>query len=136
MATPLWLTGFRRAAPSQHAGPLVAACLFAMMVVPAAVAILLTRWRHPWRDLPAIPSLALPRTRRRVAVQCLWASTVFLAITLVGLIPAALFGLYRPTCLYRPTWPQSTWSLLAMPLSAMISLPLYLGEEIGWQGYM
>ncbi|WP_458686304.1 CPBP family intramembrane glutamic endopeptidase [Nocardia tengchongensis] len=130
VATPLWLTGFRRAAPSQHAGPLVAACLFTMMIVPAAVAILLTRWRHPWRDVPAILSLALPRPRARVAVQCLWASMVFLAITLVGLMPAALFGLYRPA------WPQSAWSLLALPLSALISLPLYLGEEIGWQGYM
>ncbi|MBU3065884.1 CPBP family intramembrane metalloprotease [Nocardia sp. NEAU-G5] len=130
VATPLWLTGFRREAPSQHAGPLVAACLFTMMVVPAAVSILLTRWRHPWRDVPRILSLGLPRPRRRVVAQCLWASIVFVAITLVGLIPAALSGVYRPA------WPQSAWSLLTLPLSAIVSLPLYLGEEIGWQGYM
>ncbi len=130
VAAPLWLTGFRRAAPSQHAGPLVAACLFTMMVVPAAVAILLTRRHHRWRDVPRVLSLGVPHPRWRVVVQFLCASMVLPLITAVGLIPAALLGVYQPAL------PESWWSLLAMPLSALISLPLYLGEEIGWQGYM
>ncbi|MFE2958259.1 CPBP family intramembrane glutamic endopeptidase [Nocardia tengchongensis] len=130
VAAPLWLSGFRRAAPSQHAGPLVAVCLFTMMLVPAAVAIVLTRLHHPWRSLPRILALGLPRSPRRVLLQCLYATMVLPAITAVGLIPAAVLGAYRPT------WSDSWWSLLALPVSALVSLPLYLGEEIGWQGYM
>ncbi|MEV4127462.1 type II CAAX endopeptidase family protein [Nocardia sp. NPDC049707] len=132
VAAPLWLTGFRRAAPAQHAGPLVAACLFTMMVVPAVVAIVLTRLRHPWRSVPRLLSLGVPDSgsRRRVLVQSLRATATLPAITALGLIAAALLGAYHPA------WPQSWWSLLVLPLSAVISLPLYLGEEIGWQGYM
>ncbi|MFJ4649808.1 CPBP family intramembrane glutamic endopeptidase [Nocardia sp. NPDC088792] len=130
VATPLWITGFRRAAAAQHASPLAAACLFTMMLVPAAVAIAMTLRRNSWRSVPRLLSLGLPHPRRRALIQCLCATAALPAITLVGLIPAAVFGVYHPV------WPDSWWSLLALPLSAVVSLPLYLGEEIGWQGYM
>lgn len=128
VASPLWISGFRREAPAQHAGILAAACLFTMMIVPAAAAITLTRRYHPWRELPRILSLRTPGLR--VFLQCLCASVAFLGITVLGLLPAALLGVYRPAA------PQSWWPLLTLPLSAVLSLPLYLGEEVGWQGYM
>ncbi|WP_327145203.1 CPBP family intramembrane glutamic endopeptidase [Nocardia sp. NBC_01327] len=130
VTTPLWLNGFRRSAPSQHANSLAQACLFTMMLVPAVVAIALTLRRHPWRGVPRVLALGLPRPRRRVIVQCLCATAALPAITLAGLIPATLLGAYHPV------WPESWWPVLALPVSAVVSIPLYLGEEIGWQGYM
>ncbi|MFI1916810.1 CPBP family intramembrane glutamic endopeptidase [Nocardia sp. NPDC020380] len=130
VATPLWITGFRRAAASQHASPLAAACLFTMMLVPAAVAIAMTLRRNSWCSVPRLLSLDVPHPRRRALLQCLCATAALPAITLLGLIPAAALGVYHPV------WPESWWSILALPLSALVSLPLYLGEEIGWQGYM
>ncbi|RJO73701.1 CPBP family intramembrane metalloprotease [Nocardia panacis] len=128
VAAPLWVTGFRRVAPGQEATTLATVCLFTMMVVPATVAVVLTRWRHPWRAVPQVLSLGLPGPR--VLAQCVGAGVIFPAIAAVGLLPAAAIGVFRPG------WPQSWAPLLTMLVSALISLPLYLGEEIGWQGYM
>lgn len=130
VATPLWITGFRRAAAAQHTSPLAAACLFTMMLVPAAVAIAMTLRHNSWRSVPRLLSLGLPHPRRRALIQCLCATAALPVITLLGLIPAAAFGVYHPV------WPESWWSMPALPLYAVVSLPLYLGEEIGWQGYM
>lgn len=109
---------------------LVAVCLFAMMLVPATVAIALTARRHRWRDVSRMLSLKLRRPRRRALVQSVLAVGVFVAIGGAGLVVATAAGVYHPA------WPHGWVPVLLLFVSAVLSLPLYLGEEIGWQGYM
>lgn len=130
LALPLWLSAFRRVDPEQAATPLVRICLYGMMVVPATVAILLTLRRHHWRELPSVLALRPDRPYRRLLLRCLASMLVFVLITSVGLVIAG------PTVGYRPGWPEAWGVLPPLVFSALLSVPLYLGEEIGWQGYL
>jgi membrane protease YdiL (CAAX protease family) len=106
-------------------------CLFGMMLVPALVALVLTVRRHGWRSVPRLLSL-LPvgSPRRSFALQCAACLLVFVAVAVVGLLVAWSLGLYQAS------WPSTWLPFLLLVPSAVVSLPLYLGEELGWQGYM
>jgi uncharacterized protein len=131
MAAPLWITGFRRSSAAEGASPLAMLCLFGMMLVPALVALVLTVRRHGWRSVPRLLSL-LPvgSPRRSFALQCAACLLVFVAVAVVGLLVAWSLGLYQAS------WPSTWLPFLLLVPSAVVSLPLYLGEELGWQGYM
>lgn len=128
VASPLWITGFRRASPGSGASALATVCLFGMMLVPALVALALTVRRHGWRSVPRL--LSLVPSGPSFARSCVAALLVFVSVAVVGLLVAWSLGLYSAS------WPASWLPFLLLVPSAVLSLPLYVGEELGWQGYM
>ncbi|MFJ8477248.1 CPBP family intramembrane glutamic endopeptidase [Kitasatospora sp. NPDC094011] len=132
---PLWADGLRRTSAGQGTPRLAALCMVLMMLVPALTAFGLTvfgptaRGRGPRR---AARDLGLARVNpwrhelRSVAV----ALTIPLGLTAAGLTLAALVGWYDPAHLPGPA------EVLPLVLSAVLSVPLYFGEELGWQGYL
>ncbi|MCP2168979.1 CPBP family intramembrane glutamic endopeptidase [Goodfellowiella coeruleoviolacea] len=129
-ALPLWLDGFRRTSAADSASPLVRLCLAAMMLVPAATAVALTARHTRARDLPAALGLRPARSWSTTAAQCLGGFALPLVLTAGGLALATALGQYQPGGL--PT----AAVLGGLVASAVVSLPLYFGEEIGWQGYL
>jgi membrane protease YdiL (CAAX protease family) len=131
VASPLWITGFRRSSASAEAPWLAMVCLFGMMLVPACVALALTVRRSGWRSVPRLLSLVpVGSSRRSFVVSCVAALAVFVSVAVVGLLVAWSLGLYSAS------WPASWLPFLLLVPSAVLSLPLYVGEELGWQGYM
>ncbi|MFE3500139.1 CPBP family intramembrane glutamic endopeptidase [Kitasatospora sp. NPDC059160] len=127
---PLWLDGLRRTSAAQGTPRLAAVCMVLMMLVPALTAFGLTvRGRGPRQ---ALRLLGLARSTpwrhelRSVAV----ALTIPLGLTAAGLTVATLTGWYAPAHLPGPG------TVVPLVLSALVSVPLYFGEELGWQGYL
>ncbi|MFD7449788.1 CPBP family intramembrane glutamic endopeptidase [Kitasatospora sp. NPDC059827] len=127
---PLWLDGLRRTSAAQGTPRLAAVCMVLMMLVPALTAFGLTvRGRGPRQ---ALRLLGLARSTpwrnelRSVAV----ALTIPLGLTAAGLTVATLTGWYTPAHLPGPG------TVVPLVLSALVSVPLYFGEELGWQGYL
>ncbi|MER7770904.1 CPBP family intramembrane glutamic endopeptidase [Kitasatospora sp. NPDC096140] len=127
---PLWAEGLRRTSAGQGTPRLAALCMILMMLVPALTAFGLTmRGLGPRR---AARALGLARANpwrhelRSVAVGL----TIPVAITAAGLALATLAGRYAPAHLPGPA------TVVPLVLSALLSVPLYFGEELGWQGYL
>ncbi|MFH9355555.1 CPBP family intramembrane glutamic endopeptidase [Kitasatospora sp. NPDC017646] len=127
---PLWADGLRRTSAAQGTPRLAALCMILMMLVPALAAFGLTvRGRGPRQ---AVRALGLTRATpwrhevRSVAV----ALTIPLGLTATGLTVATLVGWYTPAHLPGPA------TVAPLVLSALLSVPLYFGEELGWQGYL
>ncbi|RFU84728.1 CPBP family intramembrane metalloprotease [Streptomyces triticagri] len=127
---PLWIDGFRRSDPGQGTPPVAAVCMILMMLVPALTAFGLTvRGRGP---RAAVRLLGLTRATpwRHEARSAATALAIPLALTAAGLALATAVGWYAPA------HPPGPGTLLPLALSALVSLPLYFGEELGWQGYL
>ncbi|MEU4116618.1 type II CAAX endopeptidase family protein [Kitasatospora sp. NPDC028055] len=127
---PLWLDGLRRTSAAQGTPRLAAVCMVLMMLVPALTAFGLTvRGRGPRQ---ALRLLGLTRSTpwrhelRSVSV----ALAIPLGLTAAGLSVATLAGWYTPAHLPGPG------TVVPLVLSALVSVPLYFGEELGWQGYL
>ncbi|MFJ8210536.1 CPBP family intramembrane glutamic endopeptidase [Streptomyces sp. NPDC096033] len=127
---PLWVDGLRRTSAAQETPPLAALCMTLMMLVPALTAFGLTAHRRGARE--AVRVLGLVRsTPWRHELRCVAAAlTVPLGLTAVGLAVSTLSGWYEPAHLPGPG------TVAPLVLSALVSVPLYFGEELGWQGYM
>ncbi|MEV5947626.1 CPBP family intramembrane glutamic endopeptidase [Streptomyces sp. NPDC051993] len=127
---PLWGDGLRRTDAAQQTPPLAALCMILMMLVPALTALGLTARRRGARG--AVRVLGLARaTPWRHELRCVAAAlTVPLGLTAAGLAVATLVGWYVPAHLPGPG------TIAPLVLSALVSVPLYFGEELGWQGYM
>ncbi|KIF07740.1 hypothetical protein PL81_00245, partial [Streptomyces sp. RSD-27] len=127
---PLWADGLRRTSAAQATPPLAALCMILMMLVPALTAFGLTaRHRGPRgavRDLGLTRATPWRHEVRSVAT----ALTIPLGLTAVGLTVSTLAGWYAPAHLPGPG------TIAPLVLSALVSVPLYFGEELGWQGYL
>lgn len=127
---PLWLDGLRRTSAAQGTPRLAALCMILMMLVPALTAFGLTARRRGPRE--AVRVLGLARvTPWRHEVHCAAiALTIPLGLTAAGLMVATLADWYIPAHLPGPA------VITPLMLSALVSIPLYFGEELGWQGYL
>lgn len=127
---PLWVDGLRRTSAAQGTPRLAALCMILMMLVPALTAFGLTARRRGPRE--AVRVLGLVRaTPWRHEVHCVaTAVTIPLGLTAAGLSLATLVGWYTPAHLPGPA------TIAPLVLSALVSVPLYFGEELGWQGYL
>ncbi|MFD8145320.1 CPBP family intramembrane glutamic endopeptidase [Streptomyces sp. NPDC059708] len=127
---PLWLDGLRRTDAAQGTPPLAALCMILMMLVPALTAFGLTARRRGPREAVRVLGLSRatpwPREVRSVAI----ALSIPLGLTAVGLTVSTAAGWYTPAHLPGPG------AVAPLVLSALVSVPLYFGEELGWQGYM
>ncbi|MFJ8162489.1 CPBP family intramembrane glutamic endopeptidase [Streptomyces sp. NPDC096136] len=127
---PLWVGGWRRTSAAQETPPLAALCMMLMMLVPALTAFGLTARRRGAREAVRVLGL-LRSTPWRHELRCVAAAlTVPLGLTAAGLAVSTLAGWYEPAHLPGPG------AVVSLVLSAVVSVPLYFGEELGWQGYM
>ena len=127
---PLWLDGLRRTSAAQGTPPLAALCMILMMLVPALTAFGLTAHRHGPRAAVRILGLTRATPWRHELRSVAVALTIPLALTATGLAVATLAGWYSPGHLPGPA------TITPLALSALVSVPLYFGEELGWQGYL
>ncbi|MFD7642033.1 CPBP family intramembrane glutamic endopeptidase [Kitasatospora sp. NPDC059795] len=127
---PLWLDGLRRTSAAQGTSPLAAFCMILMMLVPALTAFGLTARRHGPRAAVRILGLTRATPWRHELRSVAVALTIPLALTAAGLAVATAAGRYSPAHLPGPA------VITPLVLSALVSLPLYFGEELGWQGYL
>ncbi|MEV7600697.1 CPBP family intramembrane glutamic endopeptidase [Kitasatospora sp. NPDC089797] len=127
---PLWADGLRRTSAGQGTPRLAALCMVLMMLVPALTAFGLTaRGRGP-RRAARILGLTRATPWRRELRSVAVALTIPPALTATGLALATAVGWYAPAHLPGPG------AVGALVLSALLSVPLYFGEELGWQGYL
>ncbi|MFH8442496.1 CPBP family intramembrane glutamic endopeptidase [Streptomyces sp. NPDC018026] len=127
---PLWLDGLRRTSAEQEATPLAALCMILMMLVPALTAFGLTARRRGPREAVRILGLTRATPWRHEARSVAVALLIPLGLTACGLALATLAGWYTPGRLPGPA------TITPLVLSALVSVPLYFGEELGWQGYL
>ncbi|MGW2255225.1 CPBP family intramembrane glutamic endopeptidase [Kitasatospora sp. NPDC001660] len=127
---PLWLDGLRRTSAAQGTPRLAALCMILMMLVPALTAFGLTaRCRGP-RQAVRVLGLARATPGRHEVHSAAIALMIPLGLTAAGLTVATLAGWYTPAHLPGPA------TVAPLVLSALMSIPLYFGEELGWQGYL
>ncbi|MGC7094018.1 CPBP family intramembrane glutamic endopeptidase [Amycolatopsis lurida] len=124
---PLWLSGFERTDGSQEAGLGAQVSIAAMMLTPALAAIVVLLRRNSPRDLPRLLSMNRPRLG-----SCVLAFLATLGLSVASLALATMAGVYEPDF--------SGFSVLSFfavnAVGFVLSLPLFLGEELGWQGYL
>ncbi|MGW2492737.1 CPBP family intramembrane glutamic endopeptidase [Streptomyces sp. NPDC001606] len=127
---PLWLDGLRRTSAAQGTPRLAAVCMILMMLVPALTAFGLTARHRGTREAVRLLGLARATPWRHEVHSVAIAVTIPLGLTAAGLTVATLAGWYTPAHLPGPA------TITPLVLSALISIPLYFGEELGWQGYL
>ncbi|MCC9311081.1 CPBP family intramembrane metalloprotease [Kitasatospora sp. RB6PN24] len=127
---PLWLDGLRRTSAAQGTPRLAALCMILMMLVPALTAFGLTARHRGPREAARLLGLARATPWRHEVRSVATALTIPLGLTAAGLTVATLAGWYTPAHLPGPA------TITSLVLSALVSTPLYFGEELGWQGYL
>ncbi|EQD86714.1 CPBP family intramembrane metalloprotease [Saccharopolyspora spinosporotrichia] len=146
--SPLWLAGFRRTG-AEAMGALEQVCVSAAMLTPALAAVLVLRRTEPAGKLRAAVALTWPKG---TTGHCLPALCAPLALTLVSLVVGAAAGTYhvdladmsgfRSRFAPEPLGERGIpWEALGRWLGGLllqmaVSLPLFFGEELGWQGYL
>ncbi|MFJ6069820.1 CPBP family intramembrane glutamic endopeptidase [Streptomyces sp. NPDC093065] len=127
---PLWLEGLRRTSAGQGTPRLAALCMILMMLVPALTAFGLTARSRGPREAVRVLGLTRATPWRHEARSVAVALTIPPALTACGLALATPVGWYTPAHLPGPA------TIAPLVLSALVSVPLYFGEELGWQGYL
>ncbi|MER7667406.1 CPBP family intramembrane glutamic endopeptidase [Kitasatospora sp. NPDC096128] len=127
---PLWLDGLRRTDAAQGTPRLAALCMILMMLVPALTAFGLTVGGRGPRRAARVLGLARSTPWRHEVRSVAVALTIPLGLTAAGLALATAAGWYTPAHLPGPA------TIAPLALSALLSVPLYFGEELGWQGYL
>ncbi|MGW2630528.1 CPBP family glutamic-type intramembrane protease [Streptomyces chattanoogensis] len=133
--SPLLAGGFRRTDGRAETGVMEQVCIAVAMSAPALAAVLVIRYIEPAGRGRVRDALALrwPPSRGRAVRACLPAVAVPAGLTVMALCIGDAVGVY--------SWGQVRWSGLGtwaagMLLQLLVSLPLFFGEELGWQGYL
>ncbi len=129
---PLLLTGFRRESARSETGTLEEVCISAAMFAPALAALLVVRYVDRTGRIRDVLALRWPRPHGRTVRSCLLALAVPAALTTVALGVGGAFGHYPLGVRWQGL---AAWAA-AMLLQMLLSLPLFFGEELGWQGYL
>ncbi|MEV0613621.1 CPBP family intramembrane glutamic endopeptidase [Nonomuraea sp. NPDC050404] len=150
--SPLLLSGFRRTEAAHDMTLLIQVCIAAMMLTPALAAFVVLRLIHRPASVRAAIGLVRPRPIGRLARESLLALAVPCLLQLLALGVAALAGTYRidladlsgfraqfaPDTVGQtglPVMELALW-LGALVLHMVLWLPMFFGEELGWQGYL
>ncbi|MFE4518119.1 CPBP family intramembrane glutamic endopeptidase [Kitasatospora sp. NPDC056783] len=160
---PLLATGYRRADAREETGALEQLCISAAMLAPALAALFVVRFvergGRGGRERPGGPggpgglggegrdgggvggvreALALrwPRPRGRALRACLLPLGVLGGLTAATLALGALLGSYPFVGFGSLSAGQvGGWAVQGL-IGMALSLPLFFGEEIGWQGFL
>lgn len=147
---PLLLSGFHRTNADLGMGLLTQLCIAAMMLMPALAAVfVLVRFDKPANLRTAI---GLTRPTGRTVRVSLLALAIPIGIQLASLVVSALAGTYRFDLVnfsgFRSQYAADTLGQSGLPigallvtlgglaLSMLVWLPMFFGEELGWQGYL
>ncbi|RCG24648.1 CPBP family intramembrane metalloprotease [Streptomyces reniochalinae] len=131
--SPLLATAYRRGDAREETGALEEVCIAAAMVAPALAAILVVRCVERSARVRDTLALRWPKPWGRTARACLVAFAVPAVLTAAALALGALAGRYPFGGVH---WGGSgAWAAGAV-LNMLVSLPLFFGEELGWQGYL
>lgn len=132
--SPLLLDGFRRTDGRAEPGNAEQLCIAGAMMAPALAAIVVVR-RVERRDGRLRDALALrmPRPWPHAVRWTLAAVVVPAGLTVVTLAIGTAAGVYPFAAV---SWGDTTaWAGTAL-VQMLVSLPLFFGEELGWQGYL
>ncbi|MER8088722.1 MULTISPECIES: CPBP family intramembrane glutamic endopeptidase [unclassified Streptomyces] len=132
--SPLLLGGFRRTDGRTEPGIQEQLCIAGAMMAPALAAIVVVRWveRRDGRLLDAL-ALRMPRPWSHAVRWMLAAVAVPAGLTAVALAIGTAAGVYP---FGGVNWGDTTaWAGTAL-VQMLVSLPLFFGEELGWQGYL
>ncbi|MFD8781490.1 CPBP family intramembrane glutamic endopeptidase [Kitasatospora sp. NPDC059599] len=138
---PLLADGYRRADAREEVGGLEQLCIGAAMFAPALAALFAVRFvergraggRGGVRDALA---LHWPRPRARAVRACLLPVAVLGGLTAAVLVLGTLAGSY-PFAGFGALHAGAVGSWAVQGVIGMaVSLPLFFGEELGWQGFL
>lgn len=138
---PLWVQGFRRSADDPGMGVLTQLCVALAMMTPALAALIVTRFRTSLGLRP-------PRPWRRVLADCLLAIIVPCLLTLGSILVGTIAGVFQPDLAHFSGLRQLMeapdrgigvlllqWAAVTAG-SMLLWLPMFIGEELGWQGFL
>ncbi len=129
---PLLLMDFRRENARSVTGTLEEVCISAAMFAPALAALLVVRYVDRAGRIRDVLALRWPRPHGRTVRSCLLALAVPATLTALALGVGAAAGHYP----FGVRWEAVAPWAAAMLLQMLVSLPLFFGEELGWQGYL
>ncbi|WP_232666368.1 CPBP family intramembrane glutamic endopeptidase [Pseudonocardia sp. TRM90224] len=149
---PLLLSGFERTGTGVGQTVLTQICIAVMMAVPAVTAIGMLKWVHRPRSVLAAVGLTPPRPWGRLAGRCAVAFAIPVGLQLVALLISAAAGTYQFDLVdfsgFRSQFAPETVGGSGLPVAAVLAflgalvvgmiiwLPMFFGEELGWQGYL
>ncbi|WP_063740905.1 MULTISPECIES: CPBP family intramembrane glutamic endopeptidase [unclassified Streptomyces] len=131
--SPLLFSGFRRGDAREETGGLAETCIAVAMFAPALAAILVIRLVERRGRVRDALALRWPRPWGRGLRACLMALGVPAGLTVAALAIGSAAGVYQVGDLHWGT--LGTWAG-GMLVQMVMSLPLFFGEELGWQGYL
>ncbi|MFI6291274.1 CPBP family intramembrane glutamic endopeptidase [Nonomuraea sp. NPDC050790] len=149
---PLILNGFRRTEAAHDMTPLIQVCIAAMMLTPGLAAYVVLRRMHRPASIRVAIGLVRPRPAGRLVRESLLALAVPCALQLLALGIAALAGTYHLDLAdfsgFRAQFAPDTVGQSGVPVAELVVwlgtlvlgmvlwLPMFFGEELGWQGYL
>ncbi|MFJ7905737.1 CPBP family intramembrane glutamic endopeptidase [Kitasatospora sp. NPDC096204] len=133
---PLLADGYRRADAREETGALEQLCIGAAMLAPALAALLVVRFVERGGGVREALALRLPQPRWLAVRACLLPLGVLGGLTAAALVLGALVGSY-PFAGFGSLDPGrvGAWAVRGS-IGMVLSLPLFFGEEIGWQGFL
>ncbi|MFG3531109.1 CPBP family intramembrane glutamic endopeptidase [Streptomyces sp. NPDC047917] len=130
---PLLVSGYRRGDAREGTGVLEQVCIGAAMLAPALAAILVVRCVERSGGVRDTLALRWPKPWGRAVRACLMAFAVPAGLTAGALAIGTFAGRYPFDGMH---WQGlGSWAAAAV-LNMLLSLPLFFGEEAGWQGYL
>jgi hypothetical protein len=130
--SPLLINGFRRTDGRAGPGDLENLCIAAAMTAPALAAVVVVRWVEGGRVRDAL-ALRFPRPWTHAVRWLLAAVLVPAGLTVATLAIGTAAGVYP---FGGASWSgAAAWAGSAL-VQILLSLPLFFGEELGWQGYL
>ncbi|MFE4798806.1 type II CAAX prenyl endopeptidase Rce1 family protein [Streptomyces sp. NPDC057908] len=131
--SPLLIKGFRRTDGRAQPGDLENLCIAAAMMAPAVAAVVVVRWVEGNSRVRDALALRLPKPWPRAVGWLLTAVAVPAGLTVATLAIGTAAGVYP---FEGASWSGATaWAGTAL-VQMLLSLPLFFGEELGWQGYL
>lgn len=131
--SPLIASGFQRTDGRSETGALEEVCIALAMCVPALAAIIVIRFVERAGPLRDALALKWPRPWGRAVRACSLAVAVPAGLSVTALFIGTAAGVY--------SWGDvhlgglGAWAAGAL-VQLVVSLPLFFGEELGWQGYL
>ncbi|MEU4845763.1 CPBP family intramembrane glutamic endopeptidase [Streptomyces gilvosporeus] len=131
--SPLLASGYRRGDAREETGALEQVCIAAAMLAPALAAIIVVRCVERSGRVRDVLALRWPKPWGRAVRASLTAFAVPAGLTTASLVIGTFAGSYPFSGVH---WNGlGAWAAGAA-LNMLLSLPLFFGEELGWQGYL
>ncbi|MCM6778984.1 CPBP family intramembrane metalloprotease [Nocardia sp. CDC159] len=132
---PLLLSGFHRTQATADMTLFIQVSIAVTMLTPAVAGLIVLRWVHRPESIRVAIGLAWPCPIVRFIRDGLFALAVPLLLELASLGIATLVGTYYPDLARLTPANLAAWAGVQL-IYLIIWLPMFFGEELGWQGYL